>query len=73
MSIKGISLRYAEFITSLSIFKGTVNINIKVIQKNVKLWSYFWTFNSKFKLSTPLVFSFSDNFREKYYRNKSEI
>ena len=23
-----------------------------------------WTFNSKFELSTPLIFSFSDNFRE---------
>ena len=35
--------------------------------------SYFWIFNSKFELSTQLLFSFSDNFREKYYKNKSEI
>ena len=28
MSIKGISLRYAEFITLLSIFKETVDINL---------------------------------------------
>ena len=36
MGIKGITMRYSEFITSLSIFKGTV-ILIKLTQKNVEL------------------------------------
>ena len=33
MSIKGIGLRYAEFITSLNIFKGTVDINSNNLEK----------------------------------------
>ena len=33
MSIKGIGLRYAKFITSLSIFKATVDINSTNLEK----------------------------------------
>ena len=62
VSIKGISLRYARFITSLVyiyIFKETVNIT-KITQENVKLGSSILIFNLKFKLRTLLVFSFSE-------------
>ena len=71
MGIERISFRYAGLIILLGIFKGTVDI--KITQKNVKLGSYFWIFNSQFELSTPLELSFSDNFGDKFNRNKSEI
>ena len=55
MTIKGISFRvYLSELLKLN----------KITQKNVKLRPYFWTFKAKFKLRTPLGFSFSDNFRE---------
>ena len=58
-------MKYAEFITSLSIPKRRVNINLKKSRKkqNVRC---FWNLNSTFELSTTLAFSFSDIFRAVY-------
>ena len=56
-------MKYAEFITSLSIPKGRVNnIHLKKSRKkrNVRC---FWIFKSAFELSTTLVFSFSEIFK----------
>ena len=63
VSIKGISLRYARFITSLVyiyIYLKKLSILTKITQENVKLGSSILIFNLKFKLRTPLVFSFSE-------------
>ena len=73
VSIKGINWRFAAFITSLSILKETVDINFKITEKNVKMDSCVRRMNSKFELSTLIVFSFSDAFRDGYFRNKREI
>ena len=58
-------MKYAEFITSLSIPKGRVNKNSKKSRKkrNVRC---FWIFKSTYELTTTLVFSFSDIFRALY-------
>ena len=56
----------------MSIFREAVDINYNN-PKKVSLGSYFWILNSKFELSTQLVFSFSDTLRDKYYMNKSEM
>ena len=59
-------MRYAEIIISLSIPKGSVDINLKKSRKKGKCESCFLILNSKFELSTTLVFSFSDIFRAEY-------
>lgn len=65
MSIIGGSARYAEFITSLSILEGTVDINWSN-SENSKMEALLLDFNSKLDLSTQLVFSFPDTFRDGY-------
>ena len=65
MSIKGGSARYAEFITSLSMLEGTVDINGNS-SKKCKMEPLLFNFNSKLELITHLVFSFSDTCRDKY-------
>ena len=69
MSIKGIKVKYVEFITSLSIFKGTIdtefNMNSYWLEKS-EMRVLFCIFNSKFDLSTILVVSFSDTFTDQY-------
>ena len=72
-SKKGINLRYAAFITSLSILKGTVDINKNKLEKWKIRLLLSRIVNSKFELSTLIVFSFSDAFRDEYLRNNSEI
>ena len=59
-------MRYAEFIISLSNPESSVDIKLKLKQKKEKCESSFWISNSKFELSTPLVFSFPDTFRDEY-------
>ena len=66
-------MRYAAFITSLSILKGTVDINKNKLEKCKIGLLLSRIVNSKFELSTLLVFSFSDVFRDEYLRNNSEI
>ena len=53
-------MRYAELMALLSIFDGTVD---KLVHNNLKCKCCFWIFNSKSDLSTVLVFSFSDTFK----------
>ena len=69
MGIKGIKVKRAEFITLLSIFKGTIdtefNMNSYWFEKS-KMSLSFCILNSKFDLSTPLVVSFSDTFTDQY-------
>lgn len=65
MSIIGGSARYAEFITSLSILEGTVDINWSN-SENSKMEALLLDFNSKLDLSTQRVFSFPDTFRDGY-------
>ena len=55
MNIKGIKVRYAEVMTSLSLLKGSVNMNQNNLEKSE---SCFWNFNSKFELTTFLNFKF---------------
>ena len=72
-SKKGINFRYAAFITSLSILKGTVDINKNKLEKWKIGLLLSRIVNSKFELSTLIVLSFSDAFRDEYLRNNSEI
>ena len=65
MSIIGGSARYAEFITSLSILEGTVDIN-RSNSGNSKMGALPLVFNSELDLSRKLVFSFPDTFRDGY-------
>ena len=44
--IKGIRMRYNDFLTLLSIFKAQ-SIWIRIVRENGKCESCFWTFNSK--------------------------
>ena len=72
MRKKGVRVRYAELMTLLSIFKGIVDINSNSLHKS-QMPVLLLDFNSKSDLSTPLVFSFLDTFRDKYQGNKSKF
>ena len=54
---------YADFLALMNIFKGAVDMNENSLEKCEKR-VVFWIFNWKFELNTPLVFSFSDTFRD---------
>ena len=70
MSVKGVRVRYAKFMTLLSIFKGTVNMNKK---KNAKWEKFLWHVKWNFYLSTFLHFEFSEICRIVDKVNKSKI
>ena len=70
MSVKGVKVRYAKFMTLLSIFKGTVNMNKT---KNAKWEKFLWHFKWNFYLSTFLHFKFSEICRIVDKVNKSKI
>ena len=53
--IKGIRVRYPDFMTLRSIFKGIVNMNLKSSEK-CQYESCFLVFNSKSEFSVVLVF-----------------
>ena len=57
MSVKGIRVRYAKFITLLSIFKGKTNINLDGLEK-CEMQFVLLSFNSKFELSAFLNLRF---------------
>ena len=57
MSIKGIRVRYVDFLTLLSIFNGTVNGNYNSLRK-CEIRLLLLDFNWNFELNAPLVFSF---------------
>ena len=50
-------MRYADFLTLRSTFKG-IAIGIKIVNINFKCKYYFWIFNLKLDLNTPLVLIF---------------
>ena len=69
INIKGIKVKYAEFITSLIISKGTIDTEFHVSSywlEQREMRALLLHFNSKFDLSTPLVVSFSDTFTDHY-------
>ena len=63
MSVKGINVRYVDFLTLPSIFKGTFKVNQNSFGK-CKMGILLFEFNWKFELNTTLIFSFSDTFRD---------
>ena len=65
ISINGVRVRYADFLTLMSKFKGTVDMSENSLGK-YKRQSCVWIFNSKFELNTPLVFGCPDTFRDEY-------
>ena len=65
MPTEGKKVRYTEFIILLSIIKGCVDMNSYWFEKSEMRVS-FCILNSKFELSTPLVLSFSDTFKDEY-------
>ena len=72
-------MRYAELMTLLSIFTGTVHINLekllcmKKVQKNVKCELCFWMFNSKFKFRKAMHFAYLEALGNALWRNSKEI
>ena len=57
--VKGIRVRYAKFMTLLSIFKGTVNMNKNSLE-NCKMGKVLVAFQMELYLSTFLHFNFSE-------------
>ena len=56
MCVKGLNVRYSEFIILRSIPKGNFYLNSNKFKK-VKLKACFWIFNSKLQLRSPLTFT----------------
>ena len=67
--MEGIRVRYADFMTLLSIFKGTLDMNQNSLEK-CEMSVLHLDFKTKLDLSTPANFSFSETFRDKYEGNK---
>ena len=69
ISIKGLTVKYAESINSRSALQ-VLSVSVKIVQKIAKRESYFWNFNSNLELIAFLYLRFEETHGNLYVQNK---